>query len=389
MDNLTFFDNIKKIPYGCKLVFNKKKKNIKIFKHWNLAINYNNQNDDKNLLNYNEILHYSLNKYLEKEKNKKIGLNLSGGYDSRLLLGYLSKFNPKIFSYNFADSPEIDIVKKLSENLELDLEVFQNLNFYSKYEEQIFTNTDYMMSLLHGHCFPTILKQKKSVNSVFYGHFIDMHSQSHQYNSFFFNEKNKKKIKNKLFELWCDNKSVFSIINLNTFNFLVKKGNTENYKNFIEKQLDTYSNFDGNYQYDINYFVHHGLRRAMAQLQLGANFLEFYTPALHTDFFDFVWSLPHKIKRKRNFQEMVMRTYHESLMENEYILDNYKINYLGKNFLKRFIFKSRMILKHKKISLLKPFYDSWGDVVPSLFKIELNKLREPIGKQDQYMSFFY
>jgi hypothetical protein len=111
----------------------------------------------------------------------------------------------------------------------------------------------------------------------------------------------------------------------------------------------------------------------MAQLQLGANFLEFYTPALHTDFFDFVWSLPHKIKRKRNFQEMVMRTYHESLMENEYILDNYKINYLGKNFLKRFIFKSRMILKHKKISLLKPFYDSWGDVVPSLFKIELNK----------------
>ena len=36
MDNLTFFNNIKKIPYGCKLVFNKKKKNTKILKHWNL-----------------------------------------------------------------------------------------------------------------------------------------------------------------------------------------------------------------------------------------------------------------------------------------------------------------------------------------------------------------
>jgi hypothetical protein len=372
MDNLTFFNNIKKIPYGCKLVFNKKKKSTKIFKHWNLEINCNNQNDDKNLLNYNEILHYSLNKYLEKEKDKKIGLNLSGGYDSRMLLGYLSKFNPKIFSYNFTGSPEINIVKKLSKNLELDLEVFQNLNFYSKYEEQIFTNTDYMMSLLHGHCFPTILKQKKTVNAVFYGHFIDMHSQSHQYNSFFFNEKNKKKIKNKLFDLWCNNKSVFSIIDLNIFDFLVKKKNVENYKDFIEKQLDAYSGFDGNYQYDINYFVHHGLRRAMAQSQLGANFLEFYTPALHADFFDFVWSIPHEIRKKRNFQIKLLKKFFSYIAENDFILDNYKINYSGTNYLKKILYKSKIILKHKRIAILKPFYDIWGDKVPNLFKQELS-----------------
>ena len=93
IDNQTMFNGIKELPPGHKLVYSCAEKKMQITPYWNLDFKENNFDEKENL----EILKKILTKAIDERQisDAPIGALLSGGLDSSLMVGILSKLSEK------------------------------------------------------------------------------------------------------------------------------------------------------------------------------------------------------------------------------------------------------------------------------------------------------
>lgn len=94
--NNTHVKEIKKVDYATYITIDLSNKNIEEYKYWEFELNSNIKNIDE----ASKLLEENINKTLVSiEKEKKYGIGVSGGLDSRLLLYYAKKNNIKIFPF--------------------------------------------------------------------------------------------------------------------------------------------------------------------------------------------------------------------------------------------------------------------------------------------------
>ncbi len=122
----TIFKKVKQLESGTQLNYLKEKKRIKIFKYFNYLKTSRNKkkyNEDAYLLNLDLVLNNIFKKIINKHKNSRIVIPLSGGLDSRLVLSKLVQHNHKkilAISYGSKNSPEVITAKKLAKSLNID-----------------------------------------------------------------------------------------------------------------------------------------------------------------------------------------------------------------------------------------------------------------------------
>ena len=102
----------------------------------------------------------------------------------------------------------------------------------------------------------------------------------------------------------------FSVISNNEFANLINI----KYKNFfneiLDQEISTLDYLPPDKIYDALYFIHHGTRRLLPQVQAASKYVNYVLPGLNTNFFDDVWSIPGQIKKrnsiKRSFNKEVL-----------------------------------------------------------------------------------
>ena len=108
LNQQTLVNEIMRVPYGCSLLFDKKNFKIKINRYWNFSPEISTDSYVNLLQEINDKFQSSINKCIDGKKN--IGINISGGYDSRQLLAYLVKNNIKFTGYNYGPSNSLDSI---------------------------------------------------------------------------------------------------------------------------------------------------------------------------------------------------------------------------------------------------------------------------------------
>ena len=90
---------------------------MKYFNYLKTSRNKKKYNEEDYLLNLDLVLNNIFKKIINKYKNSRIVIPLSGGLDSRLVLSKLVQHNHKkilAISYGPKDSPEVITAKKLA-----------------------------------------------------------------------------------------------------------------------------------------------------------------------------------------------------------------------------------------------------------------------------------
>jgi hypothetical protein len=368
--NLTYFKNVFRVPAGNELYFDCVKKELRIKEHYNFdpKVELSNKlNDNEVIEKYYHLLNNAVNGYIEENNFKNIGLSLTGGFDSRMLLGNLLNNRKNIYVSHYGSdlSADFKITKKIISKYKLknNLIEWKNADCYKNNYEKIFALTDYMLPLHHGHLFESSVQFKnQGIQTVFYGHFMDMHMQSHYYKKNFENINSNTEIKKNLFNMWVLKKSAFSIIDMNFFQKIIKEKTVNDYGEYINFMINKFSKFTSDKQYEMHYLLNHGARRAITQCQLGSHHLDYYIPALNLEFFEFVWSLKTNIKKYRLLQNKVFNQKLKEFTKIDFVLDNYKIVNISNNRQVDSIYnKLKFFLKHPKFNPINPFYDFWGD----------------------------
>ena len=113
LNDQTLVKEIFRIPYGCVLEFNKKSFKVKIIRHWNFSPKIESQTFYSALDNVYQNYELAMKKYTDV---KKVAANVSGGYDSRQIIGFLVNNNVKFngYTYGFRENPDQDIAVELS-----------------------------------------------------------------------------------------------------------------------------------------------------------------------------------------------------------------------------------------------------------------------------------
>ena len=366
MENSTYYNEILRVPPGSKLNFNYKNGHKTIHQYYKYDTKtLKDSNVDLIANDYVDILKSNLQNYIHQNNFKKIGISLTGGFDSRMILSLLNdiKIEPIAFHYGHKDSDDFKISKKICQEykLENDIIEWKNLRYFKSQSQNILLESDFMLPLHHCHMYESIFRQQKKVDTVFYGHFMDMQMQGHFYNKSFDAKTSQVEISNSLKQMWCGKESAFSVLNMEMFQSIFSRDIIENYKNNISNMVERYSYLNSDKQYEISYLLNHGTRRAIAQCQLGSKHLDYHIPALHKNIFQFVWNLSTKIKKNRNLQKVIFKTLFSKATDLDFVLDNYKITNLKKDdFLNKGVKKFLDLLKHPRIKILNPYFDFWG-----------------------------
>ncbi len=365
LENSTYFKEILRVPPASKLIFNYANGSIKIQEYYNFQ-NENLIGTDKELSkDYLGILKENFKSYIETNKIKKIGISLTGGYDSRMILSILDNIKASVvaFHYGHKRSNDFKISKKICEKYNLDSKIieWQDLNYFKINSNKILEESDFMLPIHHCHVHEIITDQIKTVGTVFYGHFMDMQMQSHFYNKNFDSEKSQIKVFKLLKNMWCGEPSALSVLSIKIFKNIFSKEIIESYSSKIDSMLKKYAYLDSDKQYEISYLLNHGTRRAIAQCQLASKKIDYYIPALQRNAFEFIWNLNTKTKKKRSFQKYIFKNIYKKSTQVDFVLDNYKIRNLSKdNFFNKNLEKIIDILKNPRIKILPTYFDFWG-----------------------------
>ncbi len=361
LNDQTLVNEISRIPYGCSLSFNKKSFKLDINRYWNFSP-HTSLDKYKNLLSdVNEKFQSSIKKCLIGKKN--IGVNISGGYDSRQLLGYLIDNEIKFTGYNYGPANSLDaiVAKELSENhnFKLVYKKWENIKFYKQNFFEYAELTDYMLAFHHFHPF-NILSDQKNEDIILYGHFLDFHSQAWKYQGKYENLANKNSVR--VIANDFNLAGHFSVLD----NKVQKKMFSPKFQDFfmdtLIKELTKLNYLPAEKLYDAFYFLHHGTRRLLPQVQAASKKIYYALPGLNTLYFDAIWSVPGKFKKKNKMRQDLLKKYYQNVCSTRLVRDD-QIDYIGKKYGVNFFYKIMKILKHKKFGLLKSDYDFWGEQI--------------------------
>ena len=118
IDNQTMFKDIKELPPGHKLEYSYTEKKIRIDRYWSLDFKENNFDESKNLEILKKLLTNAID--VRQVSDAPIGALLSGGLDSSIIVGILSKLseNPvKTFTTGFGhDLDEFNEAKLVADH---------------------------------------------------------------------------------------------------------------------------------------------------------------------------------------------------------------------------------------------------------------------------------
>jgi asparagine synthetase B (glutamine-hydrolysing) len=358
--NSTLISGIERIPYGHELVFDKRNGNAKLVKYWELPGNVEDF-DENNLV---ETLRERFLAVVEEsiKSSDSIGMHLSGGMDSRQIFGALiqTKRKFKCFTYGIEENLDVGVAKKIAQKFGIEQHYikWEGVNYFKTYFDKIFSMTDGMQAIFHGHGLDAYEVEKDKVDTILYGHFIDFYIQGHMYNPKY--EKELGPFTNQLL-YECFDGGPCSVMRGDSIEpSMLTKECSGLFRESIYKELAKFDYMVPEKRYDAMYFVHHGLRRLLPQVQAGAHFLDFRVPGLHRDFFDISWSIPGKLRKHRGLQEKLLRRINSEMMRVPVVKDNAEILYMGKNRLLRCT--SRIMSRMKKEGRwpFKPYFDYYG-----------------------------
>jgi hypothetical protein len=381
----TLVNEICRIPYGCYLIYNKSSFKVKIIRYWNFSNQINKLSFNENL----DLIFHSFEETMKKYiKSKKVAANISGGYDTRQILGFLVNNNIKFtgYTYGVKDNPDQKIAVDLSKkyNFNLIFKEWKNINFYKDNFEKNFNDTDGMLAFHHFHPFNIINEQKRNKEDiVLYGHFLDFFLQAWNYQKIL----EKDNISNSLnfIEKSFGNAGHFSIISNKEFSNLISNNYNDFFTNILKGEIKKLNYLRPEKIYDALYFIHHGTRRLLPQVQAACKYVNYALPGLNNKFFDNVWSIPGKIKKNNSIKESLIKKYYKKVCDVPILFNNYKLDYIGPVPMISNYFKILRILKSRKIGLLKPYFDFWGK---EIYRHLETDLRGWIDKEIKTNSIF-
>lgn len=357
----TLLEGVARIPPGSELRFDKATGELKITNYWKLP------GDVRRSYNQNTALrdlHDSFSAAIKRmaTDEKEIGMHLSGGMDSRQVLGALLEqgVHVKAFTYGIEENLDVVITRQLAKQLRLD-------HVYVKWEgvDRFRTNfplqmvtTDGMQALIHGHGIDMFEIEKDQVNRVIIGHFVDLFIQAHGYKSAF--EGEGRDLDSRFYHLF--NGGSCSVISGDDLEpAMVEKPYHGCYRESIMQEIRKFDYMIPEKRYDALYFVHHGLRRLMPQIQSGAHFLDCRVPGLDSEFFDVSWSIPGSIRKYRALQARLLRDcYSETVDHTPVVMNNNSLAYMGNHAIPRAAIAVDRILRNKRFHILRPYYQYYG-----------------------------
>jgi len=367
----TFIEGIKRISFGHVLSFDKRSGNYQEKEYWKLSGDISILSKKDMLNNLEESF---LNTIKKQVKNSgKIGIHLSGGMDSRNIMGALLRMDIpfKTYTYGVKENLDVQVAKLVSEKLSLNSKFLEwdGVSSFKKNADLHFDLTDGMQSLIHGHGIEIHETEAKEVDTILYGHFLDFFIQGHMYNKNFEGKKTER-TNEYLYQLF--NGGPCSIMRGDTIEHKMLTNNYHGmFRNSIENEIQKLDYMIPEKQYDALYFIHHGLRRLMPQVQSGAHFLDFKSPGLQEEYFNLAWTVPGHYRKDRKLQEELLRRLHRGMMELPIVKDNKCLSYMGSNKSKRLLSKSKNKIQSSRAGFLFNEYDYYGKGIQELANIQL------------------
>ncbi|MFC1497528.1 asparagine synthase-related protein [Verrucomicrobiota bacterium] len=354
----TLMEEIRRIPYGSELVFNKKNGRLHLRRYWRLP-GESRRYSEKDALH---ALHDSFDAAVKDstQETERVGMHLSGGMDSRQIMGALLENNVEVkaFTYGVPENLDVVIAGRLVKSMGLEHYMIEHkgvFSFKDNFEKQIML-TDGMQALFHGHGLEVHEVEKQYVDTVVYGHFIDLFSQAHQYNPLFEHDQGQQ-TKESLYQLF--NGGACSIMRVDEKeDGMFARDYVGLFKESICQEIDKLDYMDAEKKYDALYFIHHGFRRLLPQALSGAQFLDFRLPGLHRDFFEVQWGIPGRLKKHRRLQRKLISRFYPDVSEVHLVRNNTQLEYCGSNILKKVICLTQEYLR--KEGLITPLYNYYG-----------------------------
>jgi asparagine synthase (glutamine-hydrolysing) len=367
----TFIVGIKRISFGHELSFNKISGEYQEKAYWKLPGDVSGESKENIIAKLECSLLDTIK--LETKHCERIGIHLSGGMDSRNIMGALLNMDIPFSTYTYGVNQNLDVIvaKELSKKLALKSTFIEwdGVKGFKDNANLHFELTDGMHSLIHGHGIEVHELEASEVDTVLYGHFLDFYMQGHMYNKAF--EGGRTEQTNELlYQLF--NGGPCSILNGDHIEYKMFESPYHGmFRSSIEYEVKKLDYMIPEKQYDAVYFIHHGLRRLLPQVQAGAQFLDFRLPGLKQEYFDLAWTTPGMFRKGRSFQEELLRRLHSGMMELPIVKDNKKLSYMGGNKTKRFMHQMKNRVQDSRFKFLLNEYDYYGKSMQDMANAQL------------------
>lgn len=369
--NKTLLQGINRIPFGHALIFRKDSRQVRFNQYWRLPGTVK-QYSEKTAV---EALRDS---FLQAIRDcvrpfTKVGMHLSGGMDSRQIFGAFlkEKVDFQTFTYGVPQNIDVIVARRVAARFGIQHNYYKwmGVEVFRQKADEHFMLTDGMQALYHGHGIEVHNEQRRLVESVFHGHFLDLLIQAHIHDPFF-EVDHGALTSEKLYETF--NGGPCSVIKADCVGpAIFQKQFRDVFRESIYNEINNLAYMEPQKRYDSMYFIHHGLRRLLPQVQSGAQFLDFRVPGLHKDFFEVSWSIPGLLRKHRKLQKKLLVSLNKAMMEVPVVRDNVQIEYMGHNFLLKLTSRLELMLRNPQVRVLRPFYSYYGKELRRMADVDL------------------
>lgn len=263
----------------------------------------------------------------------RVGLHLSGGMDSRQLLGELrAGGHPfEAFTYGMPRNLDVRVARQLAARLGFEHVVreWHDLRSFARQYERQRDLTDGMQAVIHGHGLELYELEAARVDGLLIGHFLDLFLHAHMHDERFLREGPHRE--EELYRLFDGGPC--SVVRWDAMEGeILEPAHHGRFRASILEEIRRLDYMSIEKCYDALYLLHHGLRRLMPQCQAAAHFLPCRIPGLDPAFFDVAWSIPAALKKGRALQERLLaERYAETVDHMPLVMDNQALRHIGRD----------------------------------------------------------
>jgi len=387
LGNKTFIKNIYKIMPGEMIYFSKSTKKLEIKKK-NILSNIYKLGSYKDNDIQDQII-----KIIKKNYNYEDLLLLnSGGFDTRLIFSILLFIKKNFVCGTYHDNKSLDFIisKEICNAFNIELNEYK---FNSLFDEMLLNteafnqSSDFRLAFHHSHAlfannFNNI--SKNLISGIWFEFFASGFTNTKRLNL-----TSKNLINNNILNQFI--KGSWSGIDISKFQKkIIPDCKKIDLISIIKEFIKEFEEFDDIYKYDLAHFFSHGTGRYMSVFNMLSKKNNILTPGFNTDIFLLMLYVHPNKRFQRKFQIEFINRINKSLMSFNFVKDNHKLMYLGKNWFKIVINRIEVILRNKKIKLLKP----WHDIYVEHMKFDkdkkvFNKIKNIINSSDYLKNDFF